>query len=472
MKSFFKSPDKKKKYILICGDIFVLCLGLFASFSMNFMKSGGASTFITALPQLSLLSFILALVNISLLFLGVAALLSITYAVTAYVIGAFDINIVFNKKQNMLNIVFSVALGMLINFIVINIVFDQFFDRYIWLFFILFTYAAIVVWRKIFHSKFILGNPYKILIIAPDNLAKKASSLLLSNGNYNIFHIDETTEEEFFADNIRVDQHEGCGEYNLIVFPFLTNLSNEHMISLVKTKFWGISTCSSLTFYIHSTGSIPVFDIGPSKLIDLSVTLELSNPLQRRIKRVLDILFSLCGFVVFSPVMIFVACLVKTTSRGPVLFSQERLGLHEKPFRVYKFRTMKADAEKETGPVWARKNDPRVTPIGAFLRKSRLDELPQLFNVFKGEMSFIGPRPIRKFFADKLSGDFPFYFLRFYIKPGLTGWAQVSGDYGDTIEGQLQKLQYEVFYLQEYTLFLDAVIILKTIKKVVWGKGQ
>jgi lipopolysaccharide/colanic/teichoic acid biosynthesis glycosyltransferase len=133
---------------------------------------------------------------------------------------------------------------------------------------------------------------------------------------------------------------------------------------------------------------------------------------------------------------------------------------------------MIVNAEKDTGPVWASVNDPRVTTIGGFLRKSRLDELPQLYNVLKGEMSFIGPRPIRRFFADKLSKDFPFYFLRFYIKPGLTGWAQVAGDYGDSVEGQLQKLEYEVFYLQEYTLFLDAVIFLKTIKKVVWAKGQ
>jgi len=139
---------------------------------------------------------------------------------------------------------------------------------------------------------------------------------------------------------------------------------------------------------------------------------------------------------------------------------------------IHKFRTMKVNAEKETGPVWARKDDPRVTPVGAFLRKSRLDELPQIFNVFKGEMSFIGLRPIRKFFADKLSRDFPFYFLRFYIKPGLTGWAQVSAEYDNSMEWHLKKLEYELFYMQEYTLFLDAVIILKTIKTVVWAKGN
>ena len=471
MKSFFKSPDKKKKYILICGDIFVLCLGLLISFSINFIERGEISTFIAAFPHLTLLSFILALINLSLLFFGVAALLSSTYAVTAYVVGAFDLDIIFNKKQNILNIVISVFVSMLINYVVVHMIFDHFFDKYIWMLFILLTFSFIIIWRKLFYNNFIVSDPYDILIIDPDKLAKKAS-LLLADGRYNIFRVDETTEEEFFSKNTLIDKNEGEKKYNLIVFPFLTNLSNDHMISLIKTKFWGVSTCSSLTFYIHSTGSIPVFDIGPNKLIDLSVTLALSNPFQRRIKRLVDILFSVCGFVISLPIMGIVACLIKATSSGPVLFTQERLGLHEKPFRVFKFRTMKVNAEKDTGPVWASKDDPRVTPIGAFLRKSRLDELPQLYNVIKGEMSFIGPRPIRHFFADKLSKDFPFYFLRFYIKPGLTGWAQVAGDYGDTVEGQLKKLEYELFYLQEYTLFLDGVIILKTIKKVLWAKGQ
>jgi exopolysaccharide biosynthesis polyprenyl glycosylphosphotransferase len=472
MRSFFKSPDKKKKYLLILGDIFVVCLGLFISFLINFFKSGGVSTFIETLPRLSLLSFVLALINIFLLFFGVATLISFTYAVTAYVVGAFDINVVFNKKQNILNIIFSVIISMVINYLLINVLSSQFFDRSLWIFFILFIFVFMLMWRKIFYDKLIINDSYNILIIQPDTLAKTASLLLSSNGNKNIFHIDETTEEEFFSKDIINNYKEGRREYHLIVFPFLTNLSDDHMISLVKKKFWGVSTCNSLTFYIHSTGSIPVFDIGPNKLIDLSVTLALSSPLQRRLKRVVDILFSLCGLVISLPLLAIIVFLIKFTSKGPVFFTQERLGLHEKPFTVYKFRTMIVNAEKDTGPVWASVNDPRVTTIGGFLRKSRLDELPQLYNVLKGEMSFIGPRPIRRFFADKLSKDFPFYFLRFYIKPGLTGWAQVAGDYGDSVEGQLQKLEYEVFYLQEYTLFLDAVIFLKTIKKVVWAKGQ
>ena len=153
--------------------------------------------------------------------------------------------------------------------------------------------------------------------------------------------------------------------------------------------------------------------------------LALKNQFQQRIKRILDILLSLLNIIVALPVMAAIAAVIKLTSKGPILYVHERLGLNERPFMLYKFRTMIDNAEEATGPVWAEKNDPRITPFGRFLRKTRLDELPQLFNVLRGDMSFVGPRPIRKFFAEKLAEEFPYYFLRFYVKPGLTGWAQV-----------------------------------------------
>jgi exopolysaccharide biosynthesis polyprenyl glycosylphosphotransferase len=258
----------------------------------------------------------------------------------------------------------------------------------------------------------------------------------------------------------------------MVVYPFLTKLSQEEMVSLVKEKFSGKRVCSSVTFYKNITGSFPVFELDPQWLIDHSISLTLSNQVQKRIKRIADILFSLIGILVSLPIMTVVAVLIKLTSKGRVLFVHDRLGLNKKPFKLYKFRTMIEGAERETGPVWARKDDPRVTKLGKVLRKTRLDELPQFFNVLKGDMSFVGPRPIREFFAEKLSKEFPYYYLRFYVKPGLTGWAQVSGSYGETVEGQLRKLEYELFYIHEYSLLLDGVIILKTIQNVLSARGQ
>ena len=233
-----------------------------------------------------------------------------------------------------------------------------------------------------------------------------------------------------------------------------------------------LPTSNSLTFYKNLTGSFPVSELDPQWLVDLSISLTLANQVQQRIKRIIDIWVSLVGIVVSLPTMAVIAVLIKLTSEGPVLFVHDRLGLNERPFKLYKFRTMVDNAEKGTGPVWAKKDDPRVTKLGKVLRKTRLDELPQFFNVLKGDMSFVGPRPIRKFFADQLTEKFPYYSLRFYVKPGLTGWAQVTADYGDSVEGQLKKLEHELFYIHDYSLMLDAVIVLKTIQKVLSAKGQ
>ena len=143
-----------------------------------------------------------------------------------------------------------------------------------------------------------------------------------------------------------------------------------------------------------------------------------------------------------------------------------------RPFTCYKFRTMKMEAEKETGPIWSGKNDSRITRVGKILRTTRLDELPQLWNILKGDMSFVGSRPIRKYFADQLEKIIPFYDLRFSVKPGLTGWAQVNHSYSGSKEEQAEKFQYELFYIKNMSLFLDLFIIFKTIKTVFQRRGE
>jgi lipopolysaccharide/colanic/teichoic acid biosynthesis glycosyltransferase len=155
-----------------------------------------------------------------------------------------------------------------------------------------------------------------------------------------------------------------------------------------------------------------------------------------------------------------------------VLFKQERLGENLKPFTLMKFRTMVVDAEKECGPVWSSECDPRVTKVGKVLRKTRLDEIPQLINVLKGDMSFVGPRPIRKHFADMLAEKIPYYRMRFLVKPGVTGWAQVKHDYAGSEEGQAEKLEYDLFYIQNQSLLFDLYIFLKTIQTIIFRPGQ
>jgi lipopolysaccharide/colanic/teichoic acid biosynthesis glycosyltransferase len=170
-------------------------------------------------------------------------------------------------------------------------------------------------------------------------------------------------------------------------------------------------------------------------------------------------------------VIVLVAIAVKWTSPGPALYRQERVGLRGRTFRVIKFRSMRQDAEKNTGAVWATKGDSRVTPIGGFLRRTRLDEVPQLWNVLKGDMSFVGPRPERPEFVASLTEEIPFYGQRHTVRPGLTGWAQIRYTYGASIEDALEKLQYDLFYIKNMSIALDLFIIANTVKTVVMRKG-
>ena len=153
------------------------------------------------------------------------------------------------------------------------------------------------------------------------------------------------------------------------------------------------------------------------------------------------------------------------------MFVQERVGLNGTPFHLYKFRSMRSDAEKLTGPVWAQENDPRVTRCGRFIRKARLDELPQLFNILAGDMSLVGPRPERRVFVESLKQQIPYYEQRHIVKPGLTGWAQINYPYGNTVEDALQKLQYDLFYIKNQSLLFDLSILFNTIKTVLLRRG-
>jgi len=188
-------------------------------------------------------------------------------------------------------------------------------------------------------------------------------------------------------------------------------------------------------------------------------------------KRIIDLTLGLLGLIVSSPIMLLVAIAVRVDSKGEVIFTQTRIGLRGKSFEVLKFRSMRADAESEAGAQWAQKNDCRVTRVGRYLRKYRLDELPQFINVIRGDMSFVGPRPERPVFVDELRKIISYYDERHSVRPGLTGWAQVEFTYGASIEDAFRKLEYDLFYLKNMSVFFDGVIILKTIRIILAGHG-
>jgi len=206
----------------------------------------------------------------------------------------------------------------------------------------------------------------------------------------------------------------------------------------------------------------PLIDINP----------QLMPIWEAKIKRFLDIFFSLLILVLSSPVMLLTSIAIKLDSKGPVLFKQKRCGLNGKIFSIYKFRSMKQDAEKLTGPVWSTKDDPRITRVGKFVRKVRIDELPQIINILKGEMSLVGPRPERPFFVEKLSLEIPYYKRRLKVRPGITGWAQVKHKYDETVEDVKEKLKYDLFYIENMSLRMDFKIMFRTIFVMLFGKGH
>lgn len=239
--------------------------------------------------------------------------------------------------------------------------------------------------------------------------------------------------------------------------------------NLLTCKMRGVEIFDSPSFYEKLTGKLLIENIQPSWFIYSSgfrVT-----PLRRAWKRALDIIFASIGLVLVLPALPIIALLVKLTSPGPVFFKQKRVGEKGREFTLFKFRTMCDNAEKDTGPVWSSENDPRITRLGCWLRKTRIDEIPQLFNVLKGEMSFIGPRPERKEFVERLSEKIPYYGKRHFVKPGVTGWAQVRYPYGASDEDALEKLRYDLYYIKNYSITLDLIIILETVKVVLFGRG-
>lgn len=239
---------------------------------------------------------------------------------------------------------------------------------------------------------------------------------------------------------------------------------------VLNCKFSGIEVVDAPSFYEQITGKLMIENITPSWFI-------FSNGFRRTgfgrvMKRSVDVSLSLVGIILTLPLLPFVVLGVKLTSPGPILFSQVRVGQGDRPFLLYKFRSMRADAEKASGAVWAQKDDPRVTRFGKFLRKSRLDELPQLYNVLRGDMSLIGPRPERPEFVDKLKEVIPYYSERHFVKPGVTGWAQIKYPYGASVDDAIEKLRYDLYYIKNMSLLLDLIIVLETIKVVLFGRGS
>jgi len=263
-----------------------------------------------------------------------------------------------------------------------------------------------------------------------------------------------------------LDRFARANEIELII------IANENHLelptdALISCRLAGIEIRDRLSFFEQVRGYVELSSVRPEWII-FSDGFKGGNGTEKVLKRVLDITISSAMLILTAPIALLAGVMVALTSRGPVFYSQERVGLDGRLFKVHKFRSMKPNAEKEGQPEWAKTIDPRVTLIGGFLRRTRIDELPQLINVLGGSMSFVGPRPERPFFVDQLKKDISLYRERHSVKPGITGWAQIQYPYGASFEDSRRKLEYDLYYIKNYSVFLDLLIILQTIRVVLF----
>ncbi|MBI5643621.1 MAG: TIGR03013 family PEP-CTERM/XrtA system glycosyltransferase [Deltaproteobacteria bacterium] len=342
--------------------------------------------------------------------------------------------------------------------------------------------AVLIAWRRFFMSRFFTFElpEQHVLIIGTGDLAKKIGSEIYNkkaNGLKLMGFIDEDPSKlgqsivnpgviGCFGDIAQIVKSVGIKR---IIVALPDRRAKLPMLALLDCKLRGVIIEEGETFQEHLTGRIPLDQLKPSWMVFSDGFKSLRT--RKIVKRVFDAVLSVIGFVIVSPIMLIAAIAIRLESKGPVIFKQIRVGENQQKFEIYKFRSMRTDAESSTGPVWAQANDSRVTNVGRFIRATRIDELPQLVNILKGEMSFVGPRPERPFFVEQLKEKIPYYEMRMVVKPGITGWAQIKYPYGASYSDALEKLQYDIYYIKNMSPMLDIMIILLTVKVVLTGKG-
>ncbi|HIC90178.1 MAG TPA: exopolysaccharide biosynthesis polyprenyl glycosylphosphotransferase [Anaerolineae bacterium] len=346
---------------------------------------------------------------------------------------------------------------------------------------LLLALAALILWRVIY--TIVVPQPRfvtQVLVVGDGRLAQLLVDAVKEcpQAGYRLTGMVETAGESLPVELPRLGgtdavldmAQSGAVDEIALAFPHGGELPGTLFQTLMECRGLGISITSLPLLYELLTGRVPVERVKGELRVLLPLDFVDSGPAYRMARRLMDILLSLPGLLLLGLLAPPVAFANALLSPGPLFHSQMRVGLHGRPFRLHKFRTMIPGAERETGAVWADTHDPRVTRVGRWLRRTHLDELPQLINVLRGEMSLVGPRPERPEFVAQLTDQIPFYPVRHAVRPGLTGWAQVKFRYGRSVEDALTKLQYDLFYLRHQSFYFDLLIVLKTVG-IVFGRS-
>lgn len=458
--SFLNSPFTSKNILLITGDLLISIASVYAGALLRLFYVYPAEfyKYSPLMPKAIIFSFFIVIIY--------------------FFIDLYDIERNDGKKEIFLKIISANFLAVLANGAFYYFVPDTQLGRGI----LFLSFCFTVLFSSVWHISYILFVKLpiiarRILILGTGPIAKTMGNLLLqgNNGLALAGYVNCVGEQIHVPSDYIIGKGEELLEVAIkekvqkIVVSLTERRGTFPVREVLNCKLQGIDIIDGLSFYEQITGKLLIESMNPSHLIfsdGFRITV-----VRRYFKRIFDMVFALLSIILSLPFLIIIPILIKLESKGPVLFRQKRVGEGEKYFTLYKFRTMVDGAEKNTGPVWSQEGDSRVTKIGKFLRKTRLDEIPQLFNVVLGEMSFVGPRPERPFFVESLKKQIPYYSERHCIKPGLTGWAQVKYEYGDSIEDAIEKLRYDLYYIKYQSFSLDLLIVLDTIKVILFGKG-
>jgi len=472
MKRYFLSKIKSQKYFLALGDVILLILSYIIAYYLNFIFISSRYPSFTYIfdrvfPLIIPISFI--------------------YIFIFYLADLYEIPKIKNYFYCLITITICVLISTLISSGILFFFTKYIIGRKVIIINLFSTTIMIFLWRYL--SVKYISKKEGILKIAIIGGSQNVSSFLkdyskIEEKGYKINNIYLTKKKEKETDlsilddyktNLRESINEILEESNFDILLYDSNqkeFTSQHISKIFNLKYQGKTILDFSSFLEELTGKIYLDYIDNSWIFNRGEFQGKTSKNYLRIKRLIDIMLSSILIILFLQIYFIIALFIKLESKGNIIFKQKRLGIRKHPFYCYKFRTMKTNAERETGPVWSNINDPRITRVGKLLRKIRLDELPQLWNILRGDMSFIGNRPIRKHFADKLSDIIPYYDLRFSIKPGLSGWAQVNHGYSGSQQGQYEKFQYELFYIKNMSLFLDLYTMFKTMKIIIKGKGE
>lgn len=449
--------NTKKKVVLFSGDVLSIMFSIYISGKIR-------------LPEVNVFEY----------YTGAVTFVILIYISSFYV---FDIYNTSNRLKSSAYLTrFLIAVGA--GTFLVAMVFYFFprwrFGRGIFLINMFFVSLTTYAWRLILQKLLVFHEvPKRIAIVGAGYAGETIYEVLKENNNFIVKgFLDDDPQKldkkigshSILGYSDLLTRMADDGEVDAVVMTVHREKTPGLLRTLIRAKMQGVEIYNMASLFEELTGKLPVLNLSEGWMAYTPFHGIRKSLYTLHIKRLIDVGLSCIGLILSLPVSLIASTAIRLDSKGPVIFRQKRVGLDGKEFELLKFRSMRVDSE-ENGPLWASENDPRITMVGKVIRKMRVDEIPQMWNVLKGDMSFIGPRPERPEFVGHLEEDIPFYFFRHAVKPGITGWAQVNFRYGASKEDSIEKLQYDLFYIKNLSIFLDFLIILKTIKVVLFGKG-